>query len=68
MTGIRDQWAAGSRYEDFMGRWSRRLAPEFVSWLQVPRLKEITILNEEDILDIDQEVPGFKVAVKELFI
>jgi SAM-dependent methyltransferase len=36
MTGVRDQWAAGSRYEDFMGRWSRRLAPEFVSWLRIP--------------------------------
>lgn len=37
MTGVRDQWAAGSSYEDFMGRWSRRLAPEFVSWLRIPR-------------------------------
>ena len=37
MTGVRDQWAAGSRYEDFMGRWSRRLAPEFISWLRIPR-------------------------------
>jgi len=27
---------AGSTYEDFMGRWSRRLAREFVSWLAVP--------------------------------
>ena len=36
MTGVRDQWAAGSSYEDFMGRWSRRLAPEFISWLQIP--------------------------------
>lgn len=33
----RDQWAAGATYEDFMGRWSRRLAPQFVSWLQIPR-------------------------------
>lgn len=37
MSGVRDQWAAGSSYEDFMGRWSRLLAPEFVSWLQIPR-------------------------------
>jgi len=36
MTDVRDQWAAESIYEDFMGRWSRRLAPRFVSWLQVP--------------------------------
>ena len=30
-----DQWAAGATYEDFMGRWSRALAPRFVSWLSV---------------------------------
>jgi len=32
----RDTWASGSRYEDFMGRWSRQLASRFVAWLQVP--------------------------------
>lgn len=37
VTAVRDRWEAGSTYEDFMGRWSRRLAPEFVSWLRVPR-------------------------------
>jgi SAM-dependent methyltransferase len=31
-----DRWAAGATYEDFMGRWSRRLAPRFVSWLDAP--------------------------------
>ena len=36
MSGVRDQWATGSSYEDFMGRWSRRLAPEFVAWLRLP--------------------------------
>jgi len=36
MADVRDQWAAGSTYEDFMGRWSRRLAPRFVSWLRIP--------------------------------
>ncbi len=30
-----DKWAAGATYEDFMGRWSRLLAPRFVSWLRV---------------------------------
>lgn len=30
-----DKWLAGSTYEDFMGRWSRLLAPRFVSWLSV---------------------------------
>lgn len=35
MDNVTDRWAAGSTYEDFMGRWSRQLAPKFVSWLQV---------------------------------
>ena len=37
MTDVADRWAAGSTYEDFMGRWSRLLAPRFVSWLGLPR-------------------------------
>ena len=37
MSDVRDQWAAGSAYEVFMGRWSRHLAPQFVSWLHIPR-------------------------------
>jgi len=36
MAGSSDRWAAGATYETFMGRWSRRLAPRFVSWLAVP--------------------------------
>jgi SAM-dependent methyltransferase len=35
MTEWSDKWAAGATYEDFMGRWSRLLAPRFVSWLSV---------------------------------
>jgi SAM-dependent methyltransferase len=35
MDGSNDTWAAGAAYEDFMGRWSRLLAPRFVSWLAV---------------------------------
>lgn len=31
-----DGWTAGSAYEGFMGRWSRTLAVEYVSWLSVP--------------------------------
>lgn len=37
MGDVRDQWAAGSAYEAFMGRWSRRLAPEFIAWLHPAR-------------------------------
>lgn len=33
---MQDQWAAGSTYESFMGRWSRFLAHRFVAWLQIP--------------------------------
>lgn len=36
-TELQDKWEAGTTYEDFMGRWSRRLAVEFLSWLQIPR-------------------------------
>jgi len=35
MADLNDTWAAGATYEDFMGRWSRLLAPRFVSWLSV---------------------------------
>ncbi len=31
-----DQWAAPAAYEHYMGRWSRRLAPRFLQWLQAP--------------------------------
>ena len=31
-----DGWNAGSIYEEFMGRWSRPLAREFIGWLGVP--------------------------------
>ncbi|MGE5176874.1 MAG: class I SAM-dependent methyltransferase [Hyphomicrobiales bacterium] len=36
MTKVGDRWAAGSAYEDFMGRWSRPLAARFVAWLGIP--------------------------------
>jgi len=31
-----DVWAAGDLYEPYVGRWSRRVAREFVQWLAVP--------------------------------
>lgn len=36
MADVRDRWVAGSIYDEFMGRWSQRLAPLFVSWLTLP--------------------------------
>lgn len=29
-------WAKGSSYERYIGRWSRRVAPRFLAWLNVP--------------------------------
>jgi len=36
MRDLTDKLQAGSTYEDFMGRWSRLLAPPFVSLLPKP--------------------------------
>ena len=33
---VPDRWGAGSTYESFMGRWSRRLAALYVDWLEQP--------------------------------
>jgi SAM-dependent methyltransferase len=31
-----DAWQAGDRYEAYMGRWSRLVAPRFLDWLALP--------------------------------
>jgi SAM-dependent methyltransferase len=31
-----DTWAAGDRYESYVGRWSRRVADEYLAWLALP--------------------------------
>jgi SAM-dependent methyltransferase len=33
---ITDQWTSGAHYEQWMGRWSRLLAHEFLTWLNLP--------------------------------
>ncbi len=33
---VSDAWEHGGSYEQYVGRWSRRVAPLFVSWLGVP--------------------------------
>lgn len=33
---VSDTWEQGSPYERYVGRWSRRVAPPFLSWLDVP--------------------------------
>lgn len=32
-----DAWSVGNNYEQYMGRWSRRLAGRFLDWLAPPR-------------------------------
>lgn len=33
---VSDTWERGSPYEQYVGRWSRRVAPAFLSWLKIP--------------------------------
>ena len=36
----RDVWASGDAYEPYVGRWSRLVAREFISWLDTPPSKD----------------------------
>lgn len=33
---LSDTWERGSPYEQYVGRWSRRVAPTFLAWLNIP--------------------------------
>lgn len=33
---VSDTWERGNPYEQYMGRWSRQVAPLFLSWLSIP--------------------------------
>jgi SAM-dependent methyltransferase len=33
---VSDTWQRGSPYERYVGRWSREVAPPFLSWLSIP--------------------------------
>lgn len=35
-TLISDTWERGDPYEQYVGRWSRRVAPQFLAWLDIP--------------------------------
>lgn len=35
-TDAHENWSAGQLYEPYVGRWSRRVAEEFLAWLQPP--------------------------------
>lgn len=34
---VSDTWESGNPYERYVGRWSRQVAPLFLSWLEMPR-------------------------------
>jgi len=34
--GLSDTWERGNPYEHYVGRWSRRVAPPFLTWLGIP--------------------------------
>jgi ubiquinone/menaquinone biosynthesis C-methylase UbiE len=36
MQQVSDTWERGSPYEQYVGRWSRRVAPPFLAWLSIP--------------------------------
>ena len=33
---VSDTWERGDPYEQYVGRWSRQVAPRFLSWLNIP--------------------------------
>ncbi len=35
-TQVSDTWERGNPYEQYVGRWSRQVAPPFLSWLDIP--------------------------------
>ena len=35
-SSVSDTWERGNPYEQYVGRWSRQVAPVFLSWLSIP--------------------------------
>jgi hypothetical protein len=35
----RERWTHGDPYEQYVGRWSRLVAPAFLSWLRLPPVR-----------------------------
>jgi SAM-dependent methyltransferase len=35
-TPVSDTWERGDPYEQYVGRWSRQVAPQFLTWLNIP--------------------------------
>lgn len=74
----KDIWAAGDLYEPYVGRWSRRVAREFLNWVAVPESKDwldvgcgtgaltqtiIEYKNPNSVIGIDAS-PGFTAYAK----
>ena len=55
MPDVSDRWAAAATYEDFMGRWSRQLAPALVAFSGVK--------DGEKVLDVGSGTGALSVAV-----
>ena len=36
-SSVFDSWAVGEAYETYMGRWSRQIAQDFMTWLSPER-------------------------------
>ncbi|UVC12196.1 methyltransferase domain-containing protein (plasmid) [Rhizobium sp. TH2] len=36
MSNAQDLWGASNSYDQYMGRWSRKVAPTFLAWLKAP--------------------------------
>lgn len=61
MPELSDKWAAGEIYEDFMGRWSRLVAPRFVSWLPVrPNANWLDVGCGTSALGVPEVLLGFR--------
>lgn len=37
---VTDSWESGDAYEQYIGRWSRKVAHPFLSWLNIPASKK----------------------------
>lgn len=59
-----DRWSGGAAYERYMGRWSREIAREFLTWLEpTPRLRWLDVgcgtgALTRQILGLKRSVPS----------
>jgi SAM-dependent methyltransferase len=62
-----DRWTSGAHYDRWMGRWSRRLAQEFLAWLHVPAgLRWLDVCCGSGVVTetiVERNAPGSVVGV-----